>query len=253
MSIYKLLKRFLHDPNIVGFSLVRKKVYIKAPATIPNELGEAEVIGEPKPFFLQPRGCSPDFETQVEGAYLTAQHCIGIDNTGSNPVTLMDGSMAAVLKANPWQPLTLWSLIECMIKYFFTKKWDCINIDWALITRGNSNSANPVGALSGGTEPPGLTFFAPYVSNPEEWVGKQICGVSYDYDNNVYVQNTWDIADLGIVRYNIEGNVYPVLAWYARGFSKPGFSGTNAFPPSSCPQVQVKTIEARDSLVKDKA
>ena len=39
MSIYKLLKRFLHDHNIVGFSLVKKKVYIKSPAVIPNELG----------------------------------------------------------------------------------------------------------------------------------------------------------------------------------------------------------------------
>jgi len=251
MNIYKLLKRFLYDHNIVGFSLVKKKVYVKSPAVIPNELGEVEVIGEPKPFFLQPRGCSPDFEAQ--GTYLTAQHCVGIDNTGSKPVVMMDGSYAAVLKANPWKPLTVWGLIECMIKYFFTKRWDCINIDWALITRGNAFPSPPVGALSGGTDPPGITFFAPYVPDPHNWIGKQICGLSYDYDNHVYVQNTWDIYDLAVVRYNIDGNIYPVLAWFARGFSKPGFSGTNAFPPSACPRPQVKTIEANDSLIKDKA
>jgi len=251
MSIYKLLKRFLYDHNVVGFSLVKKKVYIKSPAVIPNELGEVEVIGEPKPFFLQPRGCSPDFEAQ--GAYLTAQHCVGIDNDGSKPVVMIDGSYATVLKANPWKPLTTWGLIECMIKYFFTKRWDCINVDWALITRGNAFPSSPVGALSGGTEPPGTTFFAPYVANPHDWIGRQICGLSYDYDNHTYVQNTWDIYDLAVVRYSINGNIYPVLAWFARGFSKPGFSGTNAFPPSACPQPEVKTIEASDSLIKDKA
>jgi len=251
MSIYKLLKRFIHDNNIVGFSLVKKKVYIKAPAIIPKELGEVEVIGEPKPFFLQPRGCSPDFE--VKGAYLTAQHCIGIDNAGSKPVVMLDGSYATVLKANPWKPLTMWGLIECVIEYFFTKKWRCINMDWALITRGNAFPASPVGALSGGTEPPGITFFAPYVPNPHEWIGKEVCGVSYDYDSHVYVKNTWGIYDLAVVRYNINGNIYPVLAWFARGFSKPGFSGTNAFPPSSCPQPEVKTIEVSDSIIKDKA
>jgi len=251
MSIYKLLKRFLYDHNIVGFSLVKKKVYVKSPAVIPKYLGEIEVIGEPKPFFLQPRGCSPDFETQK--AYLTAQHCIGIDNAGSKPVVMMDGSYATVLKANPWKPLTTWGLIECVIKYFFTKRWECINLDWALITRGNAFPAEPVAALSGGTEPPGVTFFAPYVPNPREWIGRQICGLSYDYDNHVYVTNTWDIYDLAVVRYNINGNIYPVLAWFARGFSKPGFSGTNAFPPSSCPQPEVKTIEVSDSIIKDKA
>ncbi|MCI4409934.1 MAG: hypothetical protein JHC26_12645 [Thermofilum sp.] len=252
MNIYKLLKRFLKDPNIVGFSLVEKKVYVKAPATIPNEFGTVEVIGEPRPFFLQPRGCSPDFETQ-SGSYLTAQHCIGINND-SRPITMMDGSTANIIKANPWQPLTTWGLIECIIEYFFTRRWKCINVDWALIDRGNAFPASsPVGALSGGTEPPGLSFFAPYVDNPNEWVGKQICGISYDYDNNVYVQNTWNINDFAVVRYNIDGNIYPVFVWYAKGFSKPGFSGTNAFPPSSCPQIQVKTIEASDSLIKDKA
>jgi hypothetical protein len=99
-----------------------------------------------------------------------------------------------------------------------------------------------------------MSFFAPYVDKPEEWIGGEICGVSYDYDAQKYVLGMWRIVDLGVVKYEIEGRVYPVFAWYARGFSKPGFSGTNAFPAGTCPRLpEAKTIEAVDYIVSDKA
>jgi len=55
--MYKRLKRLLLDRNVVGVSLVRDKVYIRAPAAVPREYGEVEVIGTPVPFFRYPVGC----------------------------------------------------------------------------------------------------------------------------------------------------------------------------------------------------
>jgi hypothetical protein len=142
------------------------------------------------------------------------------------------------------------------VEYLLTGRTvSCLNKDWALVDGGNEFTATPIGALSGGTEPPGMSFFAPYVDNPEEWVGKDICGVSYDYDAQKYVLGTWSIVDLGVVKYEIEGRIYPVYVWYARGYSKPGFSGTNAFPAGTCPRLpeEAKTVEAVDYIVSDKA
>jgi hypothetical protein len=216
------------------------------------EYGEVEVIGEPKPFFRQPVGCSPDF--RAGNGFLTAQHCVGISKS-SGEVKMSDGTYAKIVSANPWHPLTRWVLFWCFVEYLLTGKIvSCLNKDWALIDSGNEFTATPIGALSGGTEPPGLSFFAPYVDNPEEWVNKEVCGVSYDYDAQKYVLDTWKIEDVGVVKYEIEGEIYPVYAWYARGFSKPGFSGTNAFPAGTCPRLpELKQLEAVDYIVADKA
>jgi hypothetical protein len=251
--MFNLLKRLIKDENVVGFSLVKNKVYLRSPAAVPREYGEMEVIGEPKPFFRYPVGCSPDFGVGGN-EFLTAQHCVGITRT-SGEVKMSDGTYAKIIRANPWRPLTKWTLFLCFIEYLITGKTvSCLNKDWATIDGGNEFHTLPVGALSGGTEPPGVSFFAPYVKNPEEWIGKEICGVSYDYDAQLYVFGMWKIEDLGVVKYKIEGRVYPVYAWYARGFSKPGFSGTNAFPAGTCPGVpEVKTLEAVDYIVADKA
>jgi len=251
--MFKLLRRLLHDNNVVGFSLVKNKVYLRSPAAVPREYGEVEVIGEPKPFFRQPSGCSPDFQVGGNG-FLTAQHCVGISRS-SGEVKMSDGVYAKIVRANPWRPLTKWMLIECFLEHLLTGKTvSCLNKDWALIDGGNEFTTAPIGALSGGTEPPGMSFFAPYVPNPEMWIGKEICGVSYDYDAGKYVVGMWRIEDLGIVRYDIDGRVYPVFAWFARGFSKPGFSGTNAFPAGTCPRLpEPKIVEAVDYIVADKA
>jgi len=226
--------------------MVRKKVYLKAPAVTPEEYGEVEIIGEPRLFFLRPQRCSPDFSVS-EGEYLTAQHCVGI-GTDNRQVMMSDGLPARVVKTNPWRPLTWRNFVLCAIEYLLTKKWNCINVDWALIDRGNTHNIAPIGTLSGGTVPPGITFFAPYVSNPKEWVGKEVCGVSYDYDAQKHVLGTWRIVDLGVVKYEIEGKAYLVLAWFARGFSKPGFSGTCIYPANSCPKVVETVIELRDTV-----
>ena len=247
----KLLKRFLRDSNVVGFSLVKNKVYLKTPTAVPREYGDVEVIGEPRPFFRYPVGCSPDFK--AGDWFLTAQHCVGI-NKSQGEVKMSDGTYARIVKANPWSPLTRWVLIWCFVEHLLTGRTvSCLNKDWALIDAGNEFTAVPIGALSGGTEPPGVSFFAPYVPNPEEWIGKEVCGVSYDYDDQRYVVRTWQIADLGVVKYEIDGRIYPVYAWYARGFSKPGFSGTNAFPAGTCPRLEVKQLEVADYIVADKA
>jgi len=252
--MFKLLRRLLKDENVVGISLVRNKVYVKSPAVVPREYGEVEVIGEPKPFFRYPFGCSPDFKVGGNG-FLTAQHCVGI-NRSQGEVMMSDGVYAKIVQANPWSPLTRWTLFWCFIEYLLTGKTvSCLNKDWAIIDGGNEFTSRPIGALSGGTEPPGISFFAPYVSNPEEWINKEICGVSYDYDAQKYVLGTWQIVDLGVVKYEIDGNIYPVYAWFARGFSKPGYSGTNAFPAGTCPRLpEVKQLEALDLIVAaDKA
>jgi hypothetical protein len=247
---FKLLKRLLKDPNIVGFSLVRKRVYLKAPAAVPREYGEVEAIGEPRLFFLRPQGCSPDFSVSG-GEYLTAQHCIGITSGGGRQVMMSDGLPARAVKTNPWRPLTWWRLVLCAIEYFLARRWSCVNADWALVSRGNTYSAAPVGTLSGGTEPPGVTFLAPFTPlvSPREWIGKKVCGVSYDYDRDAHVVNEWEIYDYAVVKYVIEGKVYPVLAWFARGYSKPGFSGTCIYPAGSCPPAGArKTAEIRDAI-----
>jgi len=251
--MYKRLKRLLLDRNVVGVSLVREKVYLRSPAAVPREYGEVEVIGEPVPFFRQPVGCSPDFQVGGNG-FLTAQHCVGITKS-SGEVRMNDGTYARIVKANPWSPLNSWMLFWCFVEHLLTGKVvNCLNKDWAIIDSGNEYAAVPAGALSGGTEPPGMSFFAPYVDKPEEWIGGEICGLSYDYDAQKYVLGTWRIVDLGVVKYEIEGKIYPVYAWYARGFSKPGFSGTNAFPAGTCPRLpEAKTIEAVDYIVSDKA
>jgi hypothetical protein len=204
------------------------------------------------PFFRQPVGCSPDFK--VEGGFLTAQHCVGIAKS-SGEVRMNDGTYARIVKSNPWYPLTRWVLFWCFVEYLLTGRTvSCLNKDWALVDGGNEFTATPIGVLSGGTEPPGMSFFAPYVQNPEEWINRDICGISYDYDAQKYVLGMWNIVDLGVVKYEIEGKIYPVYAWYARGFSKPGFSGTNAFPAGTCPRLpEAKTIEAIDYIVSDKA
>jgi len=249
----KLLKRLLKDENVVGFSLVKNKVYLRSPAVVPREYEEVEVIGTAVPFFRYPAGCSPDFKAGGNG-FLTAQHCVGISKSYGE-VKMNDETYAKIVKANPWRPLTRWVLFWCFIEYLVTGKIvNCLNKDWALIDSGNEFTAMPVGTLSGGTEPPGISFFAPYVSNPEEWIGKEVCGVSYDYDAKQYVLGVWKVEDVGVVRYDIEGRMYPVYAWYARGFSKPGYSGTNAFPAGTCPRLpEAKKIEAVDYIMADKA
>jgi len=252
--MFKLLRRLLKDENVVGISLIRNKVYVKSPAVVPREYGEVEVIGEPRPFFRYPFGCSPDFRVGGNG-FLTAQHCVGI-NKDQGTVKMNDDTYAKIVESNPWRPFTRFTLIECFIEYLLTGKTvSCLNKDWAIIDGGNEFTGRPIGALSGGTEPPGISFFAPYVPNPEEWINKEICGISYDYDNKKYVLGTWKIDDLGVVKYDIEDKVYFVYVWYARGFSKPGFSGTNAFPAGTCPRLpEVKKLEALDYIVMaDKA
>jgi hypothetical protein len=249
----RLLMRILRDGNVVGFSLIRNKVYLRSPAALPREYGEVEVIGNPVPFFRYPLGCSPSFQVG-EGEYLTAQHCLGITRSRGE-VRMSDGIDAKIVMANPWRPLSIWALVHCFLEYLFTGKiTGCLNKDWAIIGAGNEFTAYPVGALSGGTEPPGMTFFAPYVSNPEDWIGREVCGVAYDYDAQKYVFGTWRIEDLGVVKYEIGGRVYPVFAWYARGYSKPGYSGTNAFLAGACPRLpEPKVVEATDYILADKA
>jgi len=57
-----------------------------------------------------------------------------------------------------------------------------------------------------------------------------------------------------VVKYEIEGKIYPVYAWYARGYSKPGFSGANAFPAGACPRLpKMTTLEVVDLIMADKA
>jgi hypothetical protein len=236
----RLLKRLLEDDNIVGFSLVKRKIYLKSPTAVPREYEEVEVIGQPIPFFRYPVGCSPSF--QVGGnEFLTAQHCIGINRTRGE-VRMSDGTYARIVRANPWTPLTKLKLVLCFIEYLLTgKAYNCTNVDWATINSGNEFPAAPVGVLSGGTEPPGITFFAPYVPDPERWIGYDICGVAYDYDAGRFAVGTWRIVDVGVVKYIIDRKVYPVYAWYAKGYSKPGYSGTNAFPAGTCPSLPQPT------------
>ena len=251
--MFKLLKRLLKDKNAVGFSLAKNKIYLKSPAVVTREYGEVEIIGTPVPFFRQPIGCSPDFKVGCNG-FLTAQHCLGITRL-SGEVKMNDETYAKIIEANPWRPLTRWVMFWCFVGYLLNGKTvSCLNKDWAIIDAGNEFTATPIGVLSGGTEPPGVSFFAPYVPNPQEWIGREVCGVSYDYDAQKYVLGAWQISDLGMVKYEIEGKVYPVYAWYARGFSKPGFSGTNAFPAGTCPRLpEPKQLEAADYIVADKA
>ena len=251
--MYKKLKRLLLDRNVVGVSLVRDKVYLNAPAAVPREYGEVEVIGTPVPFFRQPVGCSPDFKVGGN-EFLTAQHCVGISRT-SGEVEMSDGTHARIVKANPWHPLNRWLLLWCFVEYVLTGRIaGCLDKDWAVIDSGNEFTATPIGALSGGTEPPGISFFAPFTDKPEEWIGKEICGVSYDYDAQRYVLGVWNVVDLGVVKYEIEGKIYPVFVWYARGYSKPGFSGTNAFPAGTCPRLpKMTTLEVVDLIMADKA
>jgi hypothetical protein len=250
--LFKLFRRLIKDENIVGISLIKNKIYLRAPTTIPQEYGEVEVIGVPMPFFRHPVGCSPDFGVG-EGEYLTAQHCLGIARS-KGEIRMSDG-YAEIVRANPWRPFSFWVLAHCFFEYLFTGKVvDCLNKDWATIDAGNEFTATSIGALSGGTEPPGMSFFAPYVSDPEKWVGKEICGVAYDYDAGRYVLGRWQIVDLGVVKYVIGGRVYLVYAWYARGFSKPGYSGANAFPAGSCPSLPERSVvEALDPIIVDKA
>jgi len=250
--MFKLLRRLLHDVNVVGFSLVRNKVYLRAPAAVPRECGEVEVIGTPVPFFRYPVGCSPDFGVGGN-EFLTAQHCVGI-NKAQGFVKMNDNTHAKIVRANPWRPLTKFMLFWCFVEYLLTGRANsCLNRDWATVDAGNAFTAVPIGVLSGGTEPPGMSFFAPYVPNPQEWIGKEICGIAYDYDARKYMLGVWKIEDLGMVKYEIGGKVYPVYAWYARGYSKPGYSGANAFPAGTCPRLpEVKQLEAVDYIVADK-
>jgi hypothetical protein len=169
---------------------------------------------------------------------------------------MSDGTYAKIVRANPWRPLTRWVLFWCFVEYLLTGRTvRCVNKDWATVDGGNEFQPYPVGVLSGGTEPPGMSFFAPFVEHPERWIDEDICGISYDYDAQKYVLGTWRIEDLGVVRYDIDGKIYPVFAWFARGYSKPGFSGTNAFPAGTCPRLlpEVKQVEAVDYIVADKA
>jgi hypothetical protein len=240
MMLLKLFKRLIRDSNVVGISLIRNKVYLRSPATVPREYGEeVEVIGTPMPFFRYPIGCSPSFKVG-RNEFLTAQHCLGITKS-KGEIKMSDGTYAKIVRANPWRPLSTWMLLHCFVEYLLTgKMMSCLNKDWAIIDGGNEFTSAPIGALSGGTEPPGMSFFAPYVPDPERWVGKEVCGIAYDYDAQKYVLGRWKITDLGIVKYGINGRVYLVYAWYARGFSKPGYSGTNAFPADSCPSLSDK-------------
>jgi len=250
--MFKLLKRLLKDKNTVGFSLVKNKVYLMTPAAVPRDYGEFEVIGKPKPFFRYPIGCSPNFRVGLN-RFLTAQHCIGA-NRSSGEVKMSDGTYAKITFANPWRPITKFAYYRCYIRYILTgRTTNCINKDYALIDSGNEFTDIPIGVLSGGTEPPGKTFFAPYIENPERWIGREICGISYDYDTKTYVLGRWKIEDLGVVKYEIEGKIYPVYVWYAQNFSKPGFSGTNAFPAETCQQLpEFKTLEVTDYIITDK-
>lgn len=228
---------WLRKKNVVGISLLKDKVYLANPDVKVMESGvEYEVIGTPVPMILQPVGCSPDYGSS--GNYYTAQHCIGI--RGADTVQVYDPNAnktytAKVVKQNPWKPLSFFSALVLSICEVLKQLFgvNCtteipVNKDWAIIDIGNEGDA-PIGILSGGTIPPGITFFAPLVNNPEQYVGKKLKGTSYDYDARQYVTSEWEIFDYGIIKYGTSNEMYLVEAWYTRGFSKPGFSGTNAY------------------------
>lgn len=242
----KLLKK----EGIVGISFIKDKVYLSYPITI-HGVSEYEVIGQPTLFtaaadiialheegagsrrepvpggsgFTMPSGCSPHFGSG--GKYYTANHCIPRD---SNTVDLINRDLkkvgtANVIKKHKWKKFGFF----CFLLSVLTQKIQCINEDWAVIDDGNSGD-KPIGVLSGGTVPPGYTFIAPLVENPEKYVGSKVTGIAFDYDARDYRICICDIFDYGVVKYVIGSEWYFVRVWYAKGFSKPGFSGTNIYP-----------------------
>lgn len=249
--------KLLRKRNVAGISLLKDKVYLTQPdVKVMNSGMEYEVIGQPTPFtavadiialheegagsrrepvpdgsgFTMPYGCSPHFGSV--GKYFTASHCIPRD---SNTVDLIDRdlkkvSTANVIKKHKWKKFGFF----CFLFSVLTKKIQCINEDWAVLDAGNEGD-KPIGVLSGGTVPPGYTFIAPLVENPEKYVGSKVTGIAFDYDARDYHVCICDIFDYGIVKYTIDNKPYLVKVWYARGYSKPGFSGTNAFPAVSPP------------------
>lgn len=246
--------KLLRKHNVVGISLLKDKVYLTQPdVKVMNSGMEYEVIGQPTPFiavadiialhealheegagsrrelggsgFTMPYGCSPHFGSV--GKYYTANHCIPRD---SNTVDLIDRDLkkvgtANVIKKHKWKKFGFF----CFLLSVLTKKMQCINEDWAVLDAGNDGD-KPIGVLSGGTVPPGYTFIAPLVENPEKYVGSKVTGIAFDYDARDYHICICDIFDYGVVKYVIGSEWYFVRVWYAKGFSKPGFSGTNIYP-----------------------
>lgn len=230
--------RLLRRKDVVGISLVSSRVYVSRPTTV-HGVEDVVVVGTPVPFaadavgvgasfsvsqpnLVMPAGCSPDFGS---GEYYTAQHCIG----SKDAVDVIDGSLAKVgeakaVRKNHWRRFGFF----CAVLSVITGKLQCVNKDWAVIDIGNPGD-NPVAVLSGGTVPPGFTFFAPLTDSPKSLIGKKLYGTSFDYDAKKFVVNEWEVFDYGVVKYVVEGSPYVVEVLFAKGFSKPGFSGTNAY------------------------
>ena len=220
MKLNKLITKLLKEENVVAVSLTSRRVYLSEPSV--KELAasyEHVVIGRVRPFFLYPVGCSPHFK--AEGGYATAQHCVGISKKHGDRVILNDGTAATILIANPWKPVN--PLLMCF-------GYVPINRDVAYLDVGNDRYENPVAVLSGGTIPPGYTFFEPIVGEPSAVIGKKLCGISLDYDTQQFFKGEWKVTDYTIVKYVIKNKIYLFKQLLAVGHSKPGFSGTNEHP-----------------------
>lgn len=234
--------RLLRRPNVVGISLVRDKVYLTQPdVKIMSSGVEYEVIGTPvltpavsdiidvsdkasqlPPSYIMPAGCSPNFGK--DGGYYTANHCVSGDKVVMVDKDLNKIGEANVVKRHKWRPFGFF----CIVMSLITGKIQCVNEDLAVIDSGNSGDI-PIGVLSGGTVPPGVTFIAPLTPKPEDYIGEKITGVTFDYDAKDYHVCVCDVFDYGIVKYMIDNKPYLVKVWYARGQSKPGFSVTNIY------------------------
>jgi hypothetical protein len=231
--LYKYIRR--REVVAVGQS----RVYVREPSHYLASKGiEYEIIGMPVPMGtaepiyeganfvkgerIRPIGCSPDYGNGDTG-YYTAQHCIDIRGE-RDTVKMSDGSEALIITKNPFKRFGFF----CALCSIVRRTLCCVNRDWAIVSIGNTGEV-PVAVLSGGTVPPGWVFFAPLVDDPTTLVGKTVTGVSRDYDSKEDVVGQWDIVDYGVVKYVIDGGIYVVEALIARGYSKPGYSGTNVY------------------------
>jgi hypothetical protein len=231
-----MLYKYIRSREVVAVG--QSRVYVREPSHYLASKGiEYEIIGTPVPMNMEPVyegasfvkgerirpiGCSPDYGNS-DGGYYTAQHCIDIRGE-RDTVKMSDGSEAYVLQKNPFRRFGFF----CALCSVLRRTLCCVNSDWAVISVGNTGE-KPVAVLSGGTVPPGWVFFAPLVDDPTTLVGKTVTGVSRDYDSKEDVVGTWDVVDYGVVKYVIDGGIYVVEALIARGFSKPGYSGTNVY------------------------
>jgi len=219
MKLSKLITKLLREENVVAVSLTSRRVYLSEPAVKELAAGyEYVVIGKVRPFFLYPVGCSPHFK--AEEGYATAQHCIGISKKRGDRVVLNDGTVATVLTANPWKHVS--PLLMCL-------GYVPVNRDVAYLDVGNDHDENPVAVLSGGTVPPGYTFFEPIAAEPIKLIGKKLCGISLDYDAQQFFRGEWKVVDYTLTKYLVKNKIYLFKQLLSAGYSKPGFSGTNAY------------------------